>query len=223
MAEEFWSHSRSWEWYTPQKYVNAVRRVMGGIDLDPASCHIANRVVQAETYWTVEESKSGLAADWAGNVFLNPPYGREGKIVDGVMDYTKGRGNQATWTRYAIEQYEKGNVEQMILLVSAATSEVWFRPLWEYPICFTDHRIAFYGPDMEPVKGNTKGSAFVYFPPKGKYTNDPRRKGINLFFDHFIQFGAVSDSFIRGSYKSPDLETKRQRVLAGERGEDVLS
>jgi hypothetical protein len=33
----------------------------------------------------------------------------------------------------------------------------------------------------------------------------------------------VGEGFVRGSYKSPTLEVKRLRVLAGERGDDVLS
>ena len=43
------------------------------IDLDPASCEMAQEVVKAKTYCT--EQDDGLSMSWSGCVFLNPPYG----------------------------------------------------------------------------------------------------------------------------------------------------
>ena len=65
------------EWYTPPHIIASIREVFGGtIDLDPASCPVANRTVGATTFFTKEDA--GLSKDWAafGNVFVNPPYGR---------------------------------------------------------------------------------------------------------------------------------------------------
>jgi hypothetical protein len=37
--------SESAEWFTPPRYIQAVREVLGGIDLDPASSRAASRIV----------------------------------------------------------------------------------------------------------------------------------------------------------------------------------
>ena len=50
------NNSHDGEWYTPSRYIESARRVMGSIDLDPASCEKANRTVKAGTYYTVEDN-----------------------------------------------------------------------------------------------------------------------------------------------------------------------
>ncbi len=121
---------------------------MRGIDLDPASNEIANKVVRAATYFSIVDD--GLSRQWWGRVFLNPPYGAE-----------KGVSNQAKWSDYLIKQYQSGKVEQAILLVNAVPSNKWFSPLWAFPICFTDHRIKFYR-DAATAEQPTHSNAFVY-------------------------------------------------------------
>lgn len=60
--------------YTPKVYLDAVREVLGGVDLDPASSETANETVQATNYFT--EDQDGLSQRWYGNVFCNPPGGK---------------------------------------------------------------------------------------------------------------------------------------------------
>ena len=67
------------EWYTPPSLVEMARTVLGGIDLDPASCEQANRVVRARHILTESADALTCAADaWRGldgGVFINPPGG----------------------------------------------------------------------------------------------------------------------------------------------------
>src|SRR6266567_8413556 len=60
------------EWFTPVEIIEAVRDVLGTIDLDPASCDEAQETVQATRYFTAEND--GLKQEWAGRVWLNPPF-----------------------------------------------------------------------------------------------------------------------------------------------------
>jgi hypothetical protein len=62
------------ERYTPAKYIEIARTVMGTIDVDPASCEMAQKIVKATTFFTVKDD--GLNKEWIGNIWLNPPYHR---------------------------------------------------------------------------------------------------------------------------------------------------
>lgn len=59
------------QWFTPPLIVEPARRFLGTIDLDPASCEVANRTVQAVAYYN--EAADGLAHEWHGHLWLNPP------------------------------------------------------------------------------------------------------------------------------------------------------
>jgi ParB family chromosome partitioning protein len=158
--------SLSNEWYTPVKYIDAARAVLGGIDLDPASCDEANEIVKAETYYTADDD--GLAYDWAGTVWLNPPYGR-------LADDFVARLEQT---------YRNGTITAGIALLNAhCTDTQWFRPMWDHALCFTDHRIDFApgSPAKDSVlTSSTHGSVFAYL------GTDPA-----AFAREFGQFGAV--------------------------------
>lgn len=154
------------EWYTPERYIVAARAVMGGIDCDPASNDVANQIIQATTYYTI--ATDGFSKDWPGRVWLNPPYG-----------FHAGKSNQERWTRRLLDQYAEGICTEAILLVNAVTERTWFFPLWQFPICFTNHRIRFYNQHTEAGQP-THGNAFVYL---GAHRD--------RFWTHFSPFGAI--------------------------------
>lgn len=162
------------EWYTPHKYIEAAREVMGGIDLDPASCEAANQVVKAKQIYTQEVN--GLAQSWCGNIWLNPPYT--------AADGTPGRlgskpGSVKPFIHKLMREYELGNVKQAILLVNSDTDAKWFAPLWSFPICFADHKVMFHRPGRSN-EGQFFGTSFTYL---GSNTS--------RFEEVFLQFGPV--------------------------------
>lgn len=140
--------SESNEWYTPAVYIDAARRALGEIDLDPASSEQANRTVQATRIYTAEDD--GLAQPWAGRVFLNPPYG----------------GAQAPFVGKLAEEISAGRVTAAIALVSAYSTDTrWFQPLWDGTLCFLTGRIKWDNPTGRQSSA-TIGSVFVYFGPE---------------------------------------------------------
>lgn len=150
------------EWYTPPEYINAARDVMGGIDLDPATSVKANETVQADAIFTEEDD--GLEHNWNGRVWLNPPYG-------------KGSGQ---FTTKLVAEYEAGRVDEAVLLLNAyGFDSEWFQPLWQFPICFTDHRIEFTSPDKDSG-GPANGNIFVYL-----------GGDVEAFIDQFEQYGTI--------------------------------
>lgn len=151
------------EYYTDPRIVNAAREVMGGIDLDPASSEIANRIIRASTFF--DELDDGLQQAWFGKVFMNHPFSRAGNPL---------------WVNKLISQYENGLIEQSCNICFAATSEVWFRPLHKYPQCYLVPRTNYYLPDGRKKTGVTKGSVVTYLGPN-----------VDKFAGVFSEFGEV--------------------------------
>lgn len=131
--------------YTPQDVIDDVREVLGAIDLDPASCEVAQRTVQAASYFTKDDN--GLEKKWRGNVFLNPPYNMPliQQFIDKLID-------------------ELPNLRAAILLTNDQTDTKWFHKCAKKAshICLPEGRISFYtvrGARTAPTNGQT----FFYF------------------------------------------------------------
>ena len=62
------------EMWTPPEITDWAAACMGGIDLDPASCAEANEAVGAARIYTAADDGLDAAREWAGRVWLNPPF-----------------------------------------------------------------------------------------------------------------------------------------------------
>lgn len=136
------------EYYTPMKIVEAARRAMGGIDLDPFTSELANERIKATSIFTKETN--GLTNPWFGRVWCNHPFGRS--------------MNKAFIEKIGIE-FTMGRMKQGCCITFAATSEQWFQPLMGHPQCFLRPRTNYYCPDGTLKRGVTKGSVVTYFGP----------------------------------------------------------
>lgn len=139
------------EWYTPQRYIDLAREVLGEIDLDPASCAFANETVKARLFFS--EDNDGLTKPWHGRVWMNPPYSADlvSKFADKFVD-----------------EYNDGNVTEGIVLVNNATETAWFANLVSAAtaVCFPHGRIRYQSPNRESL-APLQGQAFLYFGENG--------------------------------------------------------
>ena len=152
------------EWYTPPRYIELARLVLGDIDLDPASSEQAQKAVKAGHYFTLADD--GLAQSWHGRVWLNPPYA------------------QPAISQFAAkmaEEFIARRVKAAIMLTHNYTDTAWFQALAHASdaICFTRGRVQFESPSGE-IAAPTQGQAFFYF-----------GDDVESFSQHFTEVGFI--------------------------------
>lgn len=153
------NNSGNTEWYTPKQYIESARKVMGSIDLDPASSKEAQKIVRAAKYY--DSKADGLTKKWKGNIWLNPPYNIVRQFVDKLLD---------------------SPFDQAIVLVNNATETEWFARLAERSSAMVFHtgRIRFATPESDG-EGTTpcmQGQVFLYF-----------GGNVMQFIDEFSRYG----------------------------------
>lgn len=135
------------EWYTPPAYLEAARKVMGSIDVDPASSEIANRIVGATTFYSAKDD--GRRKPWNGNVFMNPPYSQP--LV-------------SEFCELLVKKYWNKEVKQACVLINNATETSFYHQLLNgcSAVCMIKGRVKFLD-----EKGNEgaplQGQHLVYF------------------------------------------------------------
>lgn len=83
--------SESADWGSPKEVGELAHAAMGGVDLDPASCEEANKVIKAAHIFT--KADNGFKRPWFGRVLSNPPGGFAD--VDGHEVHQKTKNREA--------------------------------------------------------------------------------------------------------------------------------
>lgn len=154
------------EWYTPPNFIEAARAAMGGIDVDPASSAVANRIVRAEQFYTTDDD--GLRQSWEGRVWMNPPY--EQPLI-------------AQFAKAVAAKHEAGEVEQACVLVNNATETAWFQRMLNVAsaVCFPRGRVRFLDPQGNPG-APLQGQAVIYMgSSRDRFTIAFEKEGPVLF------------------------------------------
>jgi hypothetical protein len=159
------------DWCTPQKYVDAVKKVFGLIDLDP--CSSMYSIVKAGTEFLLPK-QDGLYEEWDyKTIYVNPPYGND-----------KERGTTIRhWFDKIAKTRKKYNAE-IIALVPVATNTAHWKK-YVYPIansiCFLyDTRLKFIIQGDDNTKGAPMSCCAIYY---GDHTAK--------FIEIFSEFGAA--------------------------------
>jgi hypothetical protein len=164
----------SQHWGTPGKYIEAVKRVFGGmVALDPCSNRYS--LVKAETEYRLPHH-DGLKASWAfPTIFVNPPYG---------IDRERGTSIRHWLERCVLAHREHG--AEIIALVPVATNTGhWKKHVFgeATAVCFLyDTRLRFLVNGRDEGKGAPMSCAMIYW-----------GKNYRLFFATFARHGATLD------------------------------
>ncbi len=162
-------YSGEYEWTTPPHIIAAAKRVMGDIDLDPASSIEAQRVVQAKSFCT--EHEDGLKRAWSGRVWLNPPY---------KLNLVRA------FTERLLEHISSGKVSQAILLANNSTDTDWWHRAASAALamCLPAGRMRFLTPAGHPTGSPIQGQSILYF---AHDVDD----GIERFGQEFCRHGLI--------------------------------
>jgi phage N-6-adenine-methyltransferase len=161
--------SKSQDWWTPAGVLDPVIAVLGEIDIDPCA-NDGPPNVPARQHFT--EADDGLAQEWHGKVYLNPPYKKA-----------------AAWIAKLTAEIDAGHVTEAIVLVANRTGSDWYADLTNAARvkCELDGRLTFIdGRTGEPAKNTAPFPSVVFYLAR-EYADDDRDR----FRRAFDQHGAV--------------------------------
>jgi phage N-6-adenine-methyltransferase len=148
-APSWWSTD---EWITPDEVVEefaqryAVATIEGWkvFNLDPCA-----RADNSQAMFYYDQAADGLAQEWFGVVFVNPPY-----------------SNPGPWCQKAAEEVAAGHAQRVVMLLPPSIDTDWFHD-WVQPFAdveFRRGRIAFLDYTGEPIKGARQGNMIAVYP-----------------------------------------------------------
>ncbi len=196
--------SKSNEHFSPPEVVEAARALMGGIDLDPASCEEANRVVKAERFF--DKTYNGLwhPREWSGRVFLNPPGGKLLRNPGGLWEEMPrnpatgrqdgpGESSALIWWETLVQAWREGAIAEAVFVgfsieMLRHTQRLACSRMQLFPRVVPRDRLRFSG-----ANSPTNANVLVYLPPttvKGGELAD-----FGHFKKHFGQFGCCEPGF----------------------------
>lgn len=157
------------EYFTPREYIDKVKQVLGGIDLDPFSSEYANYFfVKARVIFTKKISayNHSWGIVYKGNVYMNPPYS-DGEYKPAIELFL----DKLSVLKFSAITLTNNNTDTITTqkLMSRASA-----------YCFVAKRINYYT-ENGITDSNRYGQLFCYF-----------GRDLKLFRDTFEDLGSIS-------------------------------
>lgn len=167
-------NTKSQDWGTPPKYVEAIKKFFGGkVALDPCSSKYS--IVNAEVEYSLPKH-DGLNESWDyPTIYVNPPYGLD-----------KARGTCIKhWLACCAKAHQQYGAEVLALVPVATNTGHWKKSVYgkATAICFLyDTRLKFLENGQDGGKGAPMSCTMIYW-----------GKNYEKFYEIFICYGAVVD------------------------------
>lgn len=152
--------AESAEHNTPRAIVEAARRVLGHIDLDPMSNAVAQQTIRATVFYT--EQDDCFVQPWLGRTFLNPAGGFVREAWQRLMiEYGRGDVPAFIWIGFSLEQLQSLQVEDYDRKRKISDAYTGPSPS-EFPICIPRGRLRFEDQDGMPQTQPTHANFIAY-------------------------------------------------------------
>jgi hypothetical protein len=184
------------DFVSPPEVIGTVTSFFNGqIELDPASSHAANTLVNASKYFTPAEN--GLKQKWkAKNVYLYPPreFLTSTEQPEDTMLFRRKRrfqkSAQRVWLEECYRRYMRKEFnEAIVFLTSSEVALLTTQALKiDFPLCILKTRPALLidDPDLNKVK-NSRCYGFIYYFPDFENINER----VYRFNESFSELGRV--------------------------------
>ncbi len=216
---------------SPDKFVIPCRELLGGFDLDVASCARANEIIQAKKYFSPELGTCGLQKQWGHRgkgrqkrVWCNPP----GGVViwndkASAWEQTRGPGEsfQNLFLQRFREQWAAGHCYGFFLSFNHEAVCKYHGDLFgQIPYLMPRKRTAYQDwkadqGEFITEKSPRKYSILLFFPPKDKAL---ARQLSDQFMADFAQFGHVYDPTATITLALEDIARQCHRMDSKELG-----
>lgn len=173
------------EHFTPPHIVKRSIKLLGNIDLDPASSNKGNYFINADSIFTKKED--GLSQQWWGNVFLNPPGGKIGN-----------KSSQKQWFLKLFQEWSNSNIQRGLFIAFNLEIIRICPECLQFPVCILNDRPHYWSFNEEEG---------VYKPgqwdsTKTKWSDSPSHSTIIIYLPTKLPPLGVSKYYLRKYYSN---------------------
>ena len=162
------------DWLTPVEYLPYIDALLGDIDLDPCSTHLANsEFLRAKKIYTLEEDGLNIQESWKGTTYLFPPtYGRcsfnkqRGTWRWSLNAGTGAKAPSVIWFRRLLREWKLRNIPEALFYTTYPEMMRVCPEIWDFPMCIpTDRANLIHGREFFRVPAPLFWGYFIYLPP----------------------------------------------------------